>query len=127
MPLGLVVRMIARLAVPKSAPVGPVTSKAVVEGGPQEISSTSWHATVSSHPPFAITKLSVEPSKGRALVEVGASQTPQGPLFARMWLSIVGSLGGICLGGMAHPPGPLFELEMVWFGRWYVLVRMTEL
>ena len=75
---GQTVRMVLRLAVPKSAPDGPVTSKAVVEGG-------------------GLTS---------ALVEVGCITDTTRTTPRSVWLSTVEGLGWILFwaGGPTHPP-----------------------
>jgi hypothetical protein len=82
--------MVLRLAAPKSAPEGLLTSKAVVEGGGLASALTSWQGTISSHPPFAITKLSVEPiERTRVSRSNGVIADTTRTTFRSVWLSTV--------------------------------------
>jgi hypothetical protein len=67
---GQTVRAVVNVGVPGSAPEGPVTSEAVVEGGAIASATTSSRITVSSHPPFGLASAKLELTEGTRVIKL---------------------------------------------------------
>jgi hypothetical protein len=65
---GQFVRVAVNVKTPVSAPEGPVTSSAVVEGGGIASASASSQFTISSHPSFGFVSATLQPTAGTRVV-----------------------------------------------------------
>ncbi len=67
---GQKVQVVVNVKVPASAPEGPVTSEAVVEGGSLEPASTSAQITISSHPSFGFVSATLQATESTRVAKL---------------------------------------------------------
>jgi hypothetical protein len=67
---GQFLRVVVNVKTPVSAPEGPVTSSAVVEGGGIASASASSRFTISSHPSFGFVSATLQPTAGTRVVKL---------------------------------------------------------